>query len=73
MRCPMKRPIARFTMVCGGVLILLLTATGRGGCDAGSESGILPCIPDLQHAREREIWLPFFGIFPWICSAAGIF
>ena len=48
----MKRPIARFTIVCGWVLILLLTATGQGGCDTGSESGILPCIPDLQHARE---------------------
>jgi len=48
----MKRPIARFTMVCGGVLILLLTATGHGRCDTGSEGDILPCIPDDQHAQE---------------------
>ncbi|BBO75159.1 hypothetical protein DSCW_25760 [Desulfosarcina widdelii] len=48
----MKRPIARFKMVCGWVLILLLTAAGQGGCDTGSEGNILPCIPDLQHAQD---------------------
>jgi len=48
----MRRPIAGFTMVCGWVLVLLLAATGQGGCDTGSESGILPCIPDPQHAQD---------------------
>jgi len=47
----MKRPITRFTIICGCVLILLLTATGQGGCDTGSESGMLSCIPDLKHAQ----------------------
>jgi len=48
----MKRPIPHLIMVCGSVLLLLLTATQQGVCNTGTETAILPCIPDIRLAQQ---------------------